>query len=89
MVRHEQRELREGAGEALSASFELIASPAIFGFLGWLLDRRVDMFPVFTLVFAGIVFGYQLWRLYERYSSTMDDLLEQRRSQYGGNTAGG
>jgi hypothetical protein len=89
VVRHEQRELREGAGEAISASFEMIATPALFGFLGWLLDRRLDMFPVLTLVLAGVVLAYQLWRMYEKYSSTMDELLEQRRSRYGRDASGG
>ena len=87
--RHEQRELREGAGEALSASFEMIATPAVFGFLGWLLDRAVGTFPIFTLTFAGIVLAYEVWRLYHGYAEKMNEALEERRGQYGSGASGG
>jgi F0F1-type ATP synthase assembly protein I len=83
LERHPQRELREGAGEALSASFEMIATPAVFGFFGWLIDRASGLFPVFTLTLAGIVLAYEVWRMYQQYSTTMDEMLEERRSRYG------
>ena len=86
MDRHEQRELREGAGAALSASFEMIATPAVFGFLGWLIDRALGTFPVFALSLAGIVLAYEIWRLYQSYSTSMDEMLEERRGHYGGSS---
>lgn len=88
MDRREQRELREGAGEALSASFEMIATPAVFGFFGWLVDRQVGTVPVFTLIFAAVVLAYEIWRMYQQYSTTMDEMLEERRSRYGQESTG-
>ena len=85
----EQRELRQGAGDALAASFEMIASPAIFAFLGWLVDRWLGVFPVFTLLFGGVVLAYQVWRMYVQYSEKMDRMLEERRGRYGGSAADG
>ena len=89
MNRHEQRELRDGAGDALSSSFEMIATPSVFGFFGWLIDRELDTFPIFTLVLAAVVLAYQIWRMYRKYSATMDEMLDDRRSQYGKETRGG
>ncbi|MFQ5557730.1 MAG: AtpZ/AtpI family protein [Acidimicrobiales bacterium] len=86
MDRREQRELREGGGDALSASFEMIATPAVFGFLGWLLDREIGTFPVFTLVLAAVVLAYEIWRLYSAYAARMDEMLQERRASYGGGT---
>jgi F0F1-type ATP synthase assembly protein I len=87
--RHRQRELREGAGDALSSSFEMIATPAVFGFFGWLIDRQIDTFPIFTLALAAVVLVYQIWRVYQQYSMTMDEMLDERRKQYGNEAQGG
>ena len=38
MIKSEKREIKQGSGDAMAAAFELVATPAIFGFLGWLLD---------------------------------------------------
>ena len=89
MNRHKQRELRDGAGEALSSSFEMIVTPVVFGFFGWLIDRELDTFPVFTLALAAIVLAYQIWRMYRQYSATMDEMLDERRRQYGKEPQGG
>jgi F0F1-type ATP synthase assembly protein I len=83
----ERRELRSGAGDAFSAAFELIATPAIFGLLGWFIDSRVGTFPVFTFVLALGVFGYEVRRLYAQYSAAMDAALEERRARYHDGTA--
>ena len=42
----------------LAKAFELVVTPGIFGFLGWLLDHKVGTTPLFTLLFTLIVFGY-------------------------------
>jgi Putative F0F1-ATPase subunit Ca2+/Mg2+ transporter len=77
------RELHDGAGDAFAAAFEMIVTPAIFGLLGWFIDSRLGLFPVFTLALAGLVLGYQVWKLYVKYSADMDAALEQRRATYG------
>ena len=42
-----RRELNNGFGEALAKAFELAVTPAIFAFLGHLLDRRLGTSPLF------------------------------------------
>ena len=69
------RDVSTGFGDGLAAAFEMIATPAIFGFLGWLLDRRLGTAPLFLLVFALVVFGYEIWKLVRRYSTEMDSHL--------------
>ena len=83
MENDERRELRDGAGDAFSAAFEMIVTPAIFGLLGWLIDSRLGLFPVFTLGLAGLVLVYEVWKLYAQYNADMDAALEARRASYG------
>jgi len=83
MSDRDRREMHQGAGDAFSTSVELIATPLIFGLIGWYLDHRLNTFPVFTLVLAAIALAYGVWKLYREYVDSMDELLEQRRSTYG------
>ena len=82
MHQAEQREMRLGFGDGLAAAFELAATPAIFGFLGWLLDRHLDLFPVFTLGFALVAVAYGSWRLCSDYSDRMDRAAADRRADW-------
>ena len=79
----EQREMRKGAGDAFAAAFELIATPALFGLLGWFVDSRLGLFPVFTLVLVSIVLVYETQKLCVSYRRSLDEALEQRRATYG------
>ncbi len=81
---HSERSTRAGAGDALAKAFEMIATPAIFGFGGWLIDGRLGTFPALTLVLAVVVFGYQVWSFARAYGTSMDEALESRRATYGG-----
>ncbi|MFN0088710.1 MAG: AtpZ/AtpI family protein [Acidimicrobiales bacterium] len=68
----DRRELNNGFGEALSRAFEFAVTPAIFGFLGWLLDRWLGVVPLFTLVFSLTVVSYMMWKLFRLYTSEME-----------------
>ena len=89
MSDRDRRELRQGAGDAFSTSFELIATPLIFGLLGWYLDGRFGLFPVLTLALAVVALSYGVWQLYSKYVASMDDLLDERRSHYRDGVANG
>ena len=78
------RKIRAGAGDALAKAFEMVATPAIFGFGGWLIDGRLGTFPLMTLVLVVVVFGYQVWSFARAYGTSMDEALESRRAAYGG-----
>ncbi len=82
MNNREQREMRQAGGDAFSAAFELIVTPTLFGLLGWFIDSQLGVFPVFTLILAGAVLAYEVWRIYAAYSESMDAELEARRSTY-------
>jgi hypothetical protein len=66
------RDVNTGLGDGLAAAVELIATPAIFGFLGYLLDRRLGTGLVFMFAFSFIVLGYEVWKLLSRYQATMN-----------------
>ncbi|MGH9119497.1 MAG: AtpZ/AtpI family protein [Acidimicrobiales bacterium] len=67
----ERRALTNGFGDALAKAFELAATPAVFGFLGWLLDRWLGTAPIFLLALVVIVFLYEVWKLADGYTRTM------------------
>lgn len=58
----------------------MVATPVIFGLLGWFIDGRVGSFPIFTLVLAFVVLGYQVWRFTQTYNKKLDQALELRRA---------
>jgi hypothetical protein len=60
-----------GFGNALSRAFELVLTPAIFGVLGWLLDRWLGVTPLFTIALTLLVFLYVAWRLWTGYETDM------------------
>lgn len=71
-VRERNRgEVNRGLDDGLSKAFELALTPAILGVLGWLLDQRLGLTPLFTLIafFLGVI-GTSL-SLWYRYDDTM------------------
>jgi F0F1-type ATP synthase assembly protein I len=68
----QRRETNKGFGDGLQQAFELVMTPAIFGVLGYLLDRWIGTVPVFTVVFALSVLGYEAWKLIVSYGEQMD-----------------
>jgi F0F1-type ATP synthase assembly protein I len=49
---NERQEFYNGFGDSLARAFEFAATPAIFGFLGFLLDRAIGTLPVFVIIFS-------------------------------------
>ena len=80
----DRRELSSGFGEALERAVELVVTPMIFGFFGFLLDRRLGTRPAFMLVLFLFVLGYVVWKHYVRYGARMNE--HQRRLTGGGGT---
>ena len=67
----ERRELNAGFGESLSRAFELALTPAIFAWLGWLLDGAVGTRPLFMVSFFLFVVCYLFWKMFVRYDADM------------------
>ena len=82
MELRDRQDLNNGFGNALSRAVELVVTPMIFGFLGYLLDSRLGTRPVFMLVLFLFVLAYTLWKHYVAYSQQMD--REQDRLMRGG-----
>ena len=82
MAEAKTREMREGSGDAFAAAFELVATPAIFGFLGWLLDGRLGTTPIFTVAFVVIALAYASWRLAHDYGQSLERARVQRQAAW-------
>ena len=80
MAKAETREMKQGFGDAFAAAFELVVTPTIFGFLGWLVDARLGLFPVFTVAFVVVTLAYASWRLARTYGESLDQALVERRA---------
>lgn len=69
-----------GFGDGLAAAFELVVTPAIFGFLGFLVDRWLGLMPVFTLTLTIAVLVYVVWKFWAQYVADSDAELERWRA---------
>jgi hypothetical protein len=65
------RELNNGAGDALSRAFELVLTPIIFGALGLFIDGRLGTRPAFGLTLFLFTLGYIVWKFTVRYAADM------------------
>lgn len=68
------------AERGFTAAFELVATPAAFGLIGYFIDRWLGTGPIFTLALAGFVTCYVVWKLWYTYSTEMDRLDAERRA---------
>jgi hypothetical protein len=57
-----------------TAAFELVMTPALFGFFGFLLDNKLRTGPLFTVVLTAIVAVYEVWKLWYHYNLRVDSL---------------
>jgi F0F1-type ATP synthase assembly protein I len=67
----EKRELNNGFGDALARAFEFAVTPLLFGFLGHLLDMRLDTSPIMLLVFAGFAVAGMFVKMRYAYDQAM------------------
>ena len=68
----ERRKLYSGFGETFSRAIEFVVTPAIFGFLGLLIDGRTGTAPLFTLLLGVFAVVGMLLRFLLDYSRAMD-----------------
>ena len=72
MTQNRQFHSRQSAGDALSIAFELVATPAAFAFIGWLIDGALGTKPVFTLALCLLTAIYAGWKTLRMYSERME-----------------
>lgn len=63
-----------------SVAFELVGTPTIFGFLGYLADRWLGTSPVIMFVAAGLSFITVLGLVIWRYNNDMDHATAEHRA---------
>ncbi|HUP86247.1 MAG TPA: AtpZ/AtpI family protein [Acidimicrobiales bacterium] len=68
----ERRKLYAGFGETFSRAVEFVATPAIFGFGGHLLDGRLRTAPLFMLALTIFAVVGMFLRFLMNYSQAMD-----------------
>ena len=68
----QQRDVSAGFGDGLSQAFELVVTPAIFGVVGFFIDRWLGTTLVFTLGLVALVVAYEVWKLVLAYSADID-----------------
>jgi F0F1-type ATP synthase assembly protein I len=66
-------------GDGLSIAFELVATPAVFGLMGYGLDRWLGTSPILTIALSLVTFctvvGLTIWR----YGTEMERVDAERR----------
>lgn len=72
-----------GFGETLARAFELVVTPLVCGFLGWLLDRWLGTAPVFAVALFALAIASTAVKMYYGYAAEMaaheDRLLHRHR----------
>jgi F0F1-type ATP synthase assembly protein I len=68
---NDKRDLYNGFGDGLALAFEFAVTPAIFGGLGYLLDRAVGTIPVFTIIFALLCIVGMFVKVWYGYDASM------------------
>ncbi len=90
MTQNHQPNSRQSAGDALSIAFELVATPALFAFFGWLIDGALGTRPAFTLALCLLTATYAAWKAMRTYNDRMEaydrNLPSRRAATYGGAT---
>jgi hypothetical protein len=87
----DKRDFYNGFGDSLARAFEYAVTPAIFGFLGFLLDRAIGTVPLFTIVLALLcIVGMFLktWYTYDTAMRAHDEGAPWGRPQQPGSDQG-
>jgi len=66
-----RRDLNNGFGNALAKAIELVVTPLIMGFLGYLVDRWLGTGLVFALFLGLFTVGYVMWKMWSGYETSM------------------
>jgi hypothetical protein len=69
--KRDTRDLYNGFGNGLSRAFELAVTPAVFGGIGYVLDRRFDLVPVLTIALLLLALVGMFVRMWYGYDAEM------------------
>lgn len=75
------------AERGFNAAFELVATPALFGLIGYFIDGWLGTRPAFTVGLSVFVACYVIWKLWYGYNAEMTQLeAELIKARTGGST---
>jgi hypothetical protein len=78
---NDRRDLYNGFGDGFARAFEFAATPAIFGLLGYVLDRAVGTLPVFTIILAVLCIVGMFLKTWYAYEADMQ--AQEARAPWG------
>ena len=78
------REMKTDDADGMILAFELVLTPTIMGFLGFLLDGWIGTTPIFTVFLAGFTLAYVVWKMVHGYNARLDVDIEERNRRSGG-----
>ena len=61
----------EAAEDGVVAAVELVLTPALFAFFGYLLDKWLGTGPILLASLGGVVAVYEIWKLWYTYTQKM------------------
>ena len=67
----DRRDLYNGFGDGLARAFEFAVTPAVFGGIGYLMDRWLGIVPVLTIVLFLFAMTGMFVRMWFEYDETM------------------
>ena len=76
---NDKRAMNQGFGDGMSRAFELVATPMVFGGLGYLVDRLAGTSPVFLVVLAAFGVVGTFARVWYGYDTEMRSLESSGR----------
>ena len=75
--------MNSGLDDGFSKAFELALTPAVLGVLGWLVDQRLEVTPLFTLLafFLGVIgTSVSLWYRYDAVMKEQEAAAAEARA---------
>jgi len=73
VVQTDTQQLYNGFGNTLARAFELVVTPALFGLIGYGIDRVTGLLPVFTIVLTVFCLVGMSVRMYYGYVTAMNE----------------
>ena len=82
----ERREISNGFGDGLARAFEMAVTPAVFGVLGFLVDRQLGIVPWCTIALTVLALAgstYMTWFRYDAEMKAHEQQAAERRATRG------
>lgn len=76
----------QGVERGFTAAFELVATPALFGVIGYFIDSRLGSGPWLTIGLTAVVASYLVWKLWYQYNAEMLELEAELIGRRSGQT---